>query len=73
MLCVDFDYFKDKIIEKYGMSHLIESIAKYLSSSGKIIWFQDTDKLRQKFYLKPSLLFDLLFSVLILPKKGKYC
>ena len=61
MLCVDFDYFKDKIVEKYGMSHLIESIAKYLSSSGKIIWFQDTEKLRQKVYLKPSLLFDLLF------------
>lgn len=61
MLCIDFEYFKDVIIEKYGMSHLIDAITKYMSSSGKIIWFQDTEKTRQKVFLRPSLLCDLLF------------
>lgn len=61
MLCVDFEYFKDTIIEKYGMSHLIDAITKYMSSSGKIIWFQDSEKYRQKVFLKPQILFDLLF------------
>ena len=61
MLCVDFEFYKDSIVDKYGMSHLIDAITKYLSSSGKIIWFQDSEKTRQKVFLRPSVLFDMLF------------
>lgn len=61
MLCVDYDYYKHKIVEKYGMSHLIDQITKYMNSSGFIIWYQDTEKLKKKVFLRPNVLFDLMF------------
>jgi hypothetical protein len=26
MLCVDYEFYKDSIIEKFGMAHLIDSV-----------------------------------------------
>jgi Leucine-rich repeat (LRR) protein len=61
ILLVEYDFYKKTIVEKYGMSHLVESITKYLSSCGKIIWFQDNAKKREKVFLRPNILFDLLY------------
>ena len=43
------------------MSHLVEQITKYMSASGRVLWFQESEKLRRKVFLRPSLLFDMLF------------
>ena len=43
MLFIDYNYYKVKTIEKYGMSHLIERITKYLHTAGKIIWFSESE------------------------------
>ena len=61
MLCVDYDEYKEKIVEKYGMSHLVEQITKYMNSSGKIVWFQDTLYAKRKVFLRPAILFDMYF------------
>lgn len=61
ILCVDFAEYRIKIVEKYGMSHLIEQITDYLSSSGTVIWFQDSEKFKRKVFLRPSLFYEMLF------------
>ena len=61
MLCVDYEEYKEKVIEKYGMKHLIEQITKYMNSSGRIIWYHDSERLRRKVFLRPYILFDLFF------------
>ena len=43
------------------MSHLVEQIVKYLNSTGKIMWFQDTMRLKRNIFLKPAALFDMFF------------
>lgn len=43
------------------MSHLVEQITKYLSASGRILWFQDSDKMKRRVFLRPCLFYDLLF------------
>lgn len=61
MLCVDYEEYKEKIVEKFGMSHLVEQITKYMNSNGKVLWYQETEKLRRKVFLRPSLLYDMFF------------
>lgn len=61
MLTVEYEHYKRTIIEKYGMSHLIESITKYFSSCGKIVWFHEAGKKREKVFLRPNILFDLFY------------
>ena len=61
MLFIDYNYYKVKTIEKYGMSHLIERITKYLHSAGKIIWFSESELLMRNVFLRPNVLFDMLF------------
>jgi len=62
-VCVDYDFYKKSLVEKYGMNHLIESLTRYLSSCGKFLWFQDSDRLRQKVFLRPNILFDMFFAL----------
>lgn len=62
-LCIEFDEFKDRIVEKYGMDHMIVQITNYLNSQGKIVWIQDTDYYSTKVFLKPNMLFDLLHAL----------
>jgi hypothetical protein len=62
-LCVDYEEYKEKVIEKYGMKHLIDSITKYMSSSGRIIWYHDSERLKRKVFLRPYILFDLFFAL----------
>ena len=61
ILYLDYSSYKKKIIEKYGMGHLVDSITKYLSSSGKIVWFHENEKLRKIVFLRPNILFDMFF------------
>lgn len=61
ILCIDYVEYRSKIVEKYGMSHLVEPITDYLSSSGTIIWLNETEKLKKKVFLKPEILFEMLF------------
>lgn len=43
------------------MSHLVEQITKYMNASGRILWYYESDKLKRKVFLRPCLLFDMLF------------
>lgn len=43
------------------MSHLIEQITKYLHNTGKIIWFSQSERLKRKVFLRPAVLFDLMY------------
>lgn len=43
------------------MSHLIEQITKYMSASGRILWFQEAERMKRKVFLRPSLFYDMLF------------
>lgn len=43
------------------MSHLVEQITKYMNSTGHIIWYQNSEKLKKQVFLRPSLIFDMLF------------
>ena len=61
ILCVSFLEYRQKIIRKFGMSHLVETVTKYLNSSGKLLWFSDNDKLKNKIFIRPSILYDLFF------------
>jgi Leucine-rich repeat (LRR) protein len=61
ILYLGYETFKESVIEKYGMKHLIEQITKYMNSSGKIIWFYERNKLKEKVFLRPNVLFDMFF------------
>ncbi len=61
MLYVDYNQYKDKVVEKFGMSHLVEQIVKYLNSNGKIMWYQDSSRTKTNIFLKPAALFDMYF------------
>ena len=61
ILCIDYVEYRSKIVEKYGMSHLVEPISDYLSSSGTIIWLNENEKLKKKVFLKPEILYEMLF------------
>ena len=63
MLYVDYNHYKDKIVEKFGMSHLVEQIVKYLNSNGKIIWYQNSVRLKTNIFLRPAALFDMFFVI----------
>ena len=60
-ICIDYDDFKKKIIEKYGMKHLIDQILNYFNSIGSFIWFKNNNKLSNKIFTRPKIIFDLLF------------
>lgn len=61
ILCMDYSEYRAKIVEKYGMSHLVEPITDYLNSNGSIIWFHDNEKLKKKVFLRPAILYEMLF------------
>lgn len=63
MLYVEYSLLRQTIIEKYGMSHLVDSIIRYMNSSGKAIWIQDSERFKKKVFLRPSLLFDMFYSL----------
>jgi hypothetical protein len=62
-LCIDFEEYKEKITEKYGMEHMIFEITNYLNSQGKVMWLQDSESWCTKVFLKPNMLFDLLHAL----------
>jgi hypothetical protein len=63
ILCLDAANLKEKIVKKFGMRHLVEQILINMSSSGKIVWFHESDKLKAKIFYRPAVLFDLYFSL----------
>jgi hypothetical protein len=62
-LCIDYEEYKERITDKYGMKHMIAEITKYLNSQGKVLWFDDSENLSSKVFLKPNMLFDFLHSL----------
>ena len=62
-LCIDYEEYKERITDKYGMKHMIVEITKYLNSQGKVFWFEDSETLSSKVFLKPNMLFDFLHSL----------
>lgn len=63
MLFVNYKDYKEKLVDKFGMSHLIESITKYMHTSGRILWFSETESLKSKVFLQPYILFDMLYAL----------
>ena len=61
--CIDFSEYQERIIDKYGMKHMITDITRYLNSEGKVLWFENSDSLSTKLFLKPNMLFDLLHAL----------
>lgn len=43
------------------MSHLVEQITRYMSGSGRILWFQESERMKRRVFLRPSLFYDMLF------------
>jgi hypothetical protein len=60
LFCMDFDDYRDKVVDKYGMEHMVFEITNFLNSEGKILWIQDSEAWSSKIFLKPNMLFDLL-------------
>lgn len=58
-LFLNYGYYKDRLVQKYGMSQLVEHVTRYLHASGKIIWLSDTDS--KVLFPHPNLLFNMLY------------
>ncbi|BFZ00350.1 hypothetical protein BsWGS_03389 [Bradybaena similaris] len=52
--------FEQEVTSRFGMKHLVKSIAQYLHESGQILWFSSIEKLKDIVFVRPSWLFDLL-------------
>jgi hypothetical protein len=61
ILCFDANMYKEKLVKKFGMRHMVDQILINMSSCGKILWFHDNERLKSKIFFRPGVLFDLFF------------
>ncbi|CAL1531996.1 unnamed protein product [Lymnaea stagnalis] len=54
-----FETFEEEVTSRFGMKHLVKSIAEYLHETGQILWFQRVESLKGIVCIRPSWLFDV--------------
>lgn len=66
---LSWDNFTDRIVNKYGLSNLIDEIAISLSDQGKILVFNEIGTTNRTVFLRPLWLADVLSSLFNRHKK----
>ncbi|XP_050413648.2 malignant fibrous histiocytoma-amplified sequence 1 homolog isoform X1 [Patella vulgata] len=52
--------YRDEVVGKFGMKHLLNDLTEYLHETGKVIWFSKVQGLKDYVILRPAWLFDVL-------------
>lgn len=52
---------KKDVTKKFGMKSLVDKVFQNMSRAGRVVWYNDSERTKNKLFLNPQLFYDLYF------------
>ena len=59
VLCLDLKRFKSKVFDQFGIRSVVEQIARYMNARGRIVWWPESLRVRERVFVRPGVFFEM--------------